>query len=312
MNTSNTSANFRERITSSRVWKRGVVKVGEWLASLLKRIIASKIWRRKIIVLGLAILVGFIIIAALAPEIVPFEPQKMDVFNRLASPSFTHFFGTDKVGRDIFSRVIMGSRYSVLIGLSVVLSSMLIGTLLGVLAGFTPFLDNVIMRTLDGMLAFPAILLAIAMMAALGPSVINVILALSIVYMPRIARIVRSSVLVAREYTYVEAARALGLPPYRIVLRHILPNITSPVIVQATFVFAYAVLNEAALSFLGVGVPPTIPTWGNILSEGMDIYQIAPWYMLAPGAFIILIVFAINMVGDGLRDIFDPLTFERK
>lgn len=300
------------KITSSRLWKRGIVKLGELLSASFRRVIASKIWRRKIIVAGLVILIAFLIIAVLSPQIVPYNPQKMDVYNRLAPPSSTHLFGTDKAGRDIFSRVIVGSRYSVAIGLSVVISSMLIGTMLGVLAGFIPVLDNIIMRTLDGMLAFPAILLAIALMAALGPSVMNVILALSLVYMPRIARIVRSSVLVASEFTYVEAARALGLPRYRIILRHILPNVMSPVIVQATFVFAYAVLNEAALSFLGVGVPPTIPTWGNILSEGMDIFQVAPWYMVAPGAFIILIVFAINMVGDGLRDIFDPLTFERK
>jgi len=288
----------------------------KWIKSLttqfIKRMVASKVFKRKAIVVGLLILAVFFIVAIFAYQIVPFNPQELDVFNRLAPPSSTHLFGTDKVGRDVFSRVLVGTRFTVMCGVSVVLITMLGGFLFGVLAGFFPFLDNLIMRIMDGMMAFPPILLAILITAVLGQSLPNIILALSIVYIPRIARIVRSSVLVVGQLSYVEAARALGLSSFRIILRHILPNVLSPVIVQGTFVFAYAVLTESALSFLGIGLPPTIPTWGNIMNEGRDVYQSAYWCMLAPGACIVLMVFAINMVGDGLRDACDPLTLIRR
>lgn len=260
---------------------------------------------------GSLIFLAFVCMAILAPQLSPYDPRKMDIPNRLSSPSRTHLLGTDKIGRDILSRAIFGTRHSMLIGIAVVIGGLGIGGILGMVAGFHRYADNVIMRILDGMMAFPSMLLAIAVMAALGSSVVNVIFALTIVYMPRIARVIRSSVLIARELTYVEAAKAVGTPTSLILYRHILPNIFSPAIVQATFVFAFAILNETALSFLGVGVPPMTPTWGNILNEAMDVYQIAYWYMVGPGVFVVLAVYAINMVGDGLRDTLDPVTARR-
>jgi peptide/nickel transport system permease protein len=180
------------------------------------------------------------------------------------------------------------------------------GAIFGLVAGYYPKLDGVLMRIMDGIMAFPSIVLAIALMASLGPSAFNVTVALGFVYMPRVARVVRSAVLVVRESLYVEAARALGAKDNRIIRLDILPNCLSPIIVQATFVFAYAVLGEAALSFLGVGVPPYISSWGNILSEGRQFMTQAPWITTFPGVAIMLTVLGLNVVGDGLRDAFDP------
>src|SRR5206468_1919038 len=212
---------------------------------------------------------------------------------------------TDDVGRDVWSRVVYGARLSLLVGAAVVLLAFAIGLVCGLAAGYWRRLDNPVMRVMDGLMAFPAIILAIALMASLGPSVLNVIVAIGVVYAPRVARIVRGSVLVIRETTYVEAARALGVSDLVIVARHVLPNCLSPVVVQASFVFAAAVLTEAALSFLGVGVPPYVPSWGNILSEGRLYIQQAPWLVLYPGAAIMLTILALNLVGDGLRDALD-------
>jgi peptide/nickel transport system permease protein len=206
----------------------------------------------------------------------------------------------------VWSRVVHGARLSILVGSCVVLVAFLGGMAFGLVGGYYRALDNVVMRVMDGLMAFPGIILAIALMASLGPSVLNVILALGIVYVPRVARIVRGSVLVVRETPYVEAARALGLPDWRIVLLHVLPNCLSPVIVQGTFIFAAAVLGEAALSFLGVGVPPQIPSWGNVLSEGRLYLQQAPWLTLCPGAAIMASILGLNLFGDGLRDLLDP------
>jgi len=192
------------------------------------------------------------------------------------------------------------------VGGAVVLLSFVAGVAFGLVGGFYRALDNVLMRVMDGLMAFPGIILAIALMASLGPSVTNVIVALGIVQVPRVARIVRGSVLVIRETTYVEAARALGVSDVVIVTRHVLPNCLSPVIVQGSFVFAAAVLTEAALSFLGVGVPPYVPSWGNILAEGRLYLQQAPWLVLYPGAAIMLTIFGLNLLGDGLRDLLDP------
>ena len=191
-------------------------------------------------------------------------------------------------------------------GAAVVALALVAGVLCGLLAGYYRRLDNAIMRVMDGLMAFPAIVLAIALMAVLGPSVLNVVVAIGVVYTPRVARIVRASVLVIRETAYVEAARALGASDGALLARHVLPNCLSPVVVQASFVFAAAVLTEAALSFLGVGVPPYVPSWGNILSEGRLYIQQAPWLVLYPGAAIMLTILALNLVGDGLRDALDP------
>jgi peptide/nickel transport system permease protein len=234
------------------------------------------------------------------------DPLRIDVARRLTAPGAAHWFGTDDVGRDVWSRVVYGARLSLLVGVAVVGLSFVIGLACGLTAGYYRRLDNVVMRVMDGLMAFPAIILAIALMASLGPSVLNVIVAIGIVYAPRVARIVRGSVLVIRETTYVEAARALGASDAAVIARHVLPNCLSPVIVQGSFVFAAAVLTEAALSFLGVGVPPYVPSWGNILAEGRLYLQQAPWLVLYPGGAIMLTIFGLNLLGDGLRDLLDP------
>ena len=262
--------------------------------------------RRRSAVLGAVLVVINVLIAFGATPIAGVDPQALDVKARLAPPTGQHWFGTDHVGRDAWSRVIYGARLSMIVGGSVVVLSFVGGVLFGVLGGYFRRLDNVLMRVMDGLMAFPGIILAIAMMASLGPSVLNVIVALGVVYVPRVARIVRGSVLVIRETPYVEAARALGIGDGRIIARHVLPNCMSPVIVQGTFIFAAAVLGEAALSFLGVGVPPQIPSWGNVLAEGRSYLQQAPWLTLFPGAAIMASILGLNLFGDGLRDLLDP------
>ena len=253
--------------------------------------------------LGLTLLVATV--GLLAPLLAS-DPQHMDVAARLSPPGSPHWFGTDDLGRDVFSRVVFGARLSLLVGAAVVIFALLVGTFCGLLAGFYRSLDNVIMRVMDGLMAFPAIVLAVALMAALGPSVLNVILAIGVVYAPRVARVVRGSVLVIRETAYVEAARALGAPDAAVLARHVLPNCLSPTIVQGSFIFAAAVLTEAALSFLGVGVPPYVPSWGNILADGRLYLQQAPWLVIYPGVAIMATIFGLNLCGDAVRDLLDP------
>ena len=261
--------------------------------------------RRRTTVVGAVLMVLMIGVGVLAPLIAG-DPAHMDVAGRLAAPGRAHWFGTDDVGRDVWSRVVYGARLSLLVGVAVVVLSFVVGVVCGVVAGYYRRLDNVVMRVMDGLMAFPAIVLAIALMAALGPSVVNVIVAIAVVYSPRVARVVRGSVLVIRETSYVEAARALGASDLTLITRHVLPNCLSPVIVQGSFVFAAAVLTEAALSFLGVGVPPYVPSWGVILAEGRLYIQQAPWLVLYPGVAIMLTIFGLNLFGDGLRDLLDP------
>jgi peptide/nickel transport system permease protein len=262
--------------------------------------------RRRIAMLGAILVVLNVLVAVFAPAIGRWEPQRLDVQARLAPPTASHWMGTDDVGRDVWSRVVHGTRLSMIVGGAVVALSFVGGIVFGLLGGYYRPLDNVLMRIMDGFMAFPGIILAIAMMASLGPSVVNVIVALGIVYVPRVARIVRGSVLVIRETPYVEAALALGVPDLTVLRRHVLPNCLSPVIVQGTFIFAAAVLGEAALSFLGVGVPPQIPSWGNVLAEGRLYLQQAPWLTLFPGAAIMGCILGLNLFGDGLRDLLDP------
>jgi peptide/nickel transport system permease protein len=261
--------------------------------------------RRKTTLVGAILMTVMLAIGVLAPLIAG-DPAHMDVSGRLTAPGRAHWFGTDDVGRDVWSRVVYGARLSLLVGGAVVVVSFMVGIVCGVVAGYYRRLDNVVMRVMDGLMAFPAIVLAIALMAALGPSVVNVIVAIAVVYSPRVARVVRGSVLVIRETTYVEAARALGVSDLVLLTRHVLPNCMSPVIVQGSFVFAAAVLTEAALSFLGVGVPPYVPSWGVILAEGRLYIQQAPWLVLYPGVAIMLTIFGLNLFGDGLRDLLDP------
>ncbi len=257
-------------------------------------------------VIGGAVMLFLVVLAVAAPLLTPVDPMWMDPLKRLRPPSRAHPFGTDGSGRDIFSMVIYGARISLIVGLSVMTVSSLAGVVIGLLSGFFRTLDNVIMRINDGMMAFPSILLAIAMMAMLGPRVSNIIIALGVVYTPRMARIIRSVTLTCRAITYVEAATALGVRDLVIAFRHILPNCVPPMIVQGTFVFAFSVLDESSLSFLGVGAPPYIPSWGNVISMGRLVMIEAPWISLFPGCAILVTVLALNLLGDGLRDCLDP------
>jgi peptide/nickel transport system permease protein len=262
--------------------------------------------RNQSVLLGGGVVTLILAVALAAPLIVRHDPLALDVTIHLRPPSPEYPMGTDYVGRDLFARVLYGGRLSMLVGAGVVVLAAVPGTILGLTAGMIPRLDPWIMRTMDALLALPAILLAIAMLAAVGPSVSNVIVALAVSSTPRMARLVRGSVLVARTLTFVEAARAVGAREAGIMTRHILPNIISPIIVQATYTFSTAVLAEAALSFLGVGAPPEVPSWGNILSEGRALLGQAPWMTLFPGAAIVLVVLGANLLGDGLRDVLDP------
>jgi peptide/nickel transport system permease protein len=266
----------------------------------------AKLFRRKLVLAGVVVLAALALLALFAPWVTPYDPMTLKILDRLQSPRAAHWFGTDELGRDVFSRVIFGARYSLLIGALVVLISMFCGVLLGLAAGFFRRLDGPIMRLVDAMMSFPDILLAIALVAVLGASMSNVILALAIVYTPRVARVVRASTLVVRELLFIEAARALGIATPRILLVHVLPNIASPILVQATFIFAYAVLAEAGLSFLGVGVPPALPTWGTMISSGQQFAHQALWLVVFPGVAIIVSALSLQMVGDGFRDLLDP------
>lgn len=261
---------------------------------------------RKMVLVSLIVLIVLVGAAVLAPWIAPFDPYKLSIMNRLKAPSSLHWFGTDDFGRDVFSRVIYGGRLSLTVGFMVVMLSSVLGIVLGLVAGFFRGADKVVSRLIDAMMAFPDILLAISLVAALGPSLSNVIIALGIVYAPRLARVVRASTLVIRELPFVEAARALGVPTRRIVTVHVLRNLMSPLLVQGTFTFAYAILAEAGLSFLGVGVSPDIPTWGTMINGGQQYMGTADWIMVFPGAAIVLAVMSLQLVGDGLRDVLDP------
>lgn len=234
------------------------------------------------------------------------DPLKISYRSRFLAPSAEFIFGTDHYGRSIFSRVVTGAHLSLLIGISVVAITAAFGVLIGAVAGYFPRLDGLVMRCMDALMAFPPIMLAIAIAAALGAGLLNLIVALGITYTPRTARIVRAAVLGVRNAEYIESARLSGASDRRIIVRHVLPNTMAPLIVDLTFVFAYAILAEAALSFLGVGPPPPVPTWGNIIAEGRDYLVEAPWISVFPGLLIGLSVLGLNLLGDGLRDVLDP------
>ncbi|MYC05709.1 MAG: ABC transporter permease [Chloroflexi bacterium] len=256
--------------------------------------------------LGLFILVLALLMAIFAPLISTDDPQALDPVNRLKGPSGEAFFGTDSVGRDVFSRTIYGSRLSLAIGASVTIATIFIGVVIGIVAGYYKMVDNIVMRFMDGLMAFPSFLLAIALVALLGASFQNVVIALSVVETPRVVRIVRGSVLSLRERQYVEGALAVGARPLRILATHIFPNLVAPLTVQATYVFALAILVEAGLSFLGAGVPPYIPSWGNMMGDAKLFMQLAVWTIFFPGLFLSLTVLGANLLGDGLRDTLDP------
>ena len=261
---------------------------------------------RKFLWLGFSIFSIMIVLAAFAPQIAPYNPDKPKPLNRLQQPSLRHPFGTDRYGRDVLSRVIFGARLSLFIGLSVALFVLFFGGISGLFAGYSSLADSIIMRVMDALMAMPSMMLALALVAAFKPGFTNVIVALGITYMPRLARVTRAAVLEIRERTYVEAARALGADTPRILLVHISYNVLSPVLVQLTITFAFSILIEASLSFLGVGVPPYVPSWGSIIAQGRDYLVTAPWLTTFPGIFIVATVLSVNLLGDGIRDVMDP------
>jgi len=265
-----------------------------------------RLGRNRNITVGAAMLAVIVLAALLAGAMSTHDPRRLNPAERLKAPSARNLLGTDEFGRDVYSLVLHGAQISLLVGASTMLLTSLGGIAIGLVAGYYRRVDPVLMRVMDGLMAFPAILLAIALMAARGPGVGNVIFALSVVYTPRTAMLIRSTVLSLRELDYVQAARALGRRDLIIAFRHILPNCVGPLLVQASFIFAYAILAEAILGFLGVGVPPYVPSWGNVIASGKNVIREAFWVSLFPGLALTLSGLALNLLGDGLRDVLDP------
>lgn len=277
------------------------------LTGKIRRILS----RHPNLLVGQILIILVILAAVAAPVIMTHSPTEQVPTDRLLPPAGEHLLGTDGQGRDVFSRMIKGSQLSLLVGIAVSLFTCVVGGLIGLVAGFMPRLDSVIMRVMDALMAFPSIVLAIGIMAVRGADVTNVIFALTVVNTPRMARVVRSVVQGTSQTQFVEAAQSIGSSTPRILFRHITPNCLSPVIVQTSFVFAEAVLGEATLSFLGAGAPPDIPSWGGMLSESRVFLSQAPWTMLVPGAALTVTVFALNLIGDGIRDVLDPKLRQR-
>jgi peptide/nickel transport system permease protein len=263
--------------------------------------------RNRVAPIGLVIIAGSVLVAVLAPQIIPHDIRRMNTQDVLAPPGGAYLFGTDEFGRDVFSRVIMGSRISLVVAFLSVLTALALGTTVGLAAGYYGgWWDGVSMRAMDIIFAFPAILLAIAIMAVLGTSLFNLVIAIGIVYTPQFARVARAATLTVRSLEFVDAARALGLGNVRIVGRHIIPNVLPPLIVQVSLSLSLAILSESALSFLGLGTQPPTPSWGNMLSQGRQFLELAPWNAVFPGLAIMTVVLGFNLLGDGLRDLLDP------
>ena len=279
-----------------------------WLRAVLRLIVPTlgRLARNRSFTIGAGLVLLVLLVACFANVLAPYDPVRSNFRLRLMPPSAAHWFGTDHFGRDLLSRVIYGGRVSMEIGLLVVLATGVLGTAIGAIAGYFSALDNLLMRLMDALMAFPTILVAIVVSAVLGASVTNVVIALAIATTPHTARIVRSSVLVAREMQYVEAARALGASDLRLLFGHVLINSLAPLIVRLTYVFAIAILAEAVLSYIGVGPPPPTPTFGNIIAGERDFITTAPWAMIFPGLAIVVAVLGLNLLGDGLRDALDP------
>ncbi len=263
------------------------------------------------IVIGGALMGILVALALLAPWISPYDPLKLNVSQRLRPPSEIYWFGTDAYGRDVLSRTLWGGRISLVIAVAVAVLSTVVGTLVGLLAGYFRTMDTIVMRVMDGLMAIPGILLAVAMLSLSKASIATVVVAITIPEIPRVVRLVRAVVLSLREQTFVSGAVASGSRVPRILFRHILPNAMTPIIVQATYIAASAVLIEAYLGFLGVGTPPEIPSWGNIIAEGRNFIMLAIWAVLFPGLFLGTMVLSINILGDGVRDMLDPRIAKR-
>ncbi|SBV91736.1 dipeptide transporter; membrane component of ABC superfamily [uncultured Eubacteriales bacterium] len=263
------------------------------------------------LMIGLGGMAVLVLAAVLIPALSGVDPNAMAVSSRLQAPSAANLFGTDEYGRDLFIRTLYGARVSLGVGGAVAVFSALVGTVVGIYASYFKVLDHILMRICDGLIAIPGVLLAIALMAALGPSMWNVVLALTIVYTPGVARVVRAGALVTKQQPYVEAERVQGAGNGRILWKLILPSVFSHLMVQSSFVFAQAIISEASLSFLGVGIPAPAASWGNILQASKPVVSKAPWMVIFPGAAVILCVLCLNLLGDGLRDYFDPRTAKR-
>ena len=297
--------NSRTVAPSHRRWSLASISPASryyWLRQLLEN---------PAVLVSLAFIAIISLLGALAPVIATTEPDFVNPVVRLQGPSADYWFGTDDLGRDVFSRAIHGARISLLVGVTVMIGATVLGSVIGLVAGYYERIDTVLMRVMDGLEAFPSILLAIAIMATFGSATRNVIFALSVVFAPNIARLVRSTTLMNREQPYVESARAIGLGDFAILGRYIFMNSLSPLIVQATFVIAFGILAEASLSFLGAGVPPDTPTWGSMVSSGQPRLQQAWWISVFPGTFLFVTVLAFNLIGDGLRDALDPRSRKR-
>lgn len=265
------------------------------------------ILRNRLAAVGSVIMLVLVLAALFAPWVAPYDPEEQFSMDARLPPSTEYFFGTDTIGRDNFSRVVYGTRVSLMVGVASMLLSASLGVSAGLAAGYYGgWLDTILMRTMDALLAFPALLLAIFIVAVLGPSLLNAIIAVGIVYTPTFARLTRASALAIRESEYLEAARSIGLPDWKIMLSVILRNSLSPIIVQFSLGIGYAILVEAGLSFLGLGVQPPTPAWGSMLGFGRNYMSMAPWLTTFPGLAIFVTVLGINFVGDGLREALDP------
>jgi peptide/nickel transport system permease protein len=283
-------------------------------AAIATPVSVSPTWRRfkdafrrhPTAIAGGVVLVAMVLMAIFAPWLGTVDPQALAPVDRLQRPSAEHWFGTDMLGRDVYSRVVFGARISLLVGLAVAVLGTLVGLVIGLVTGYLRWVDAVMMRIMDGLMSIPSVLLAIALMALTKASVGNVIMAITLAEVPRVVRLVRSLVLSLREQPYVEAAVAAGTRLPLILWRHILPNTVAPLLVQATYVCASAMITEAILSFIGAGTPPNIPSWGNIMAEARSLFQIAGYLILFPGIFLSLTVLAVNLLGDGMRDALDP------
>lgn len=291
-----------------RLTRKSISSVSEAIFREQRQLRKERLLASPGLIIGAA---GFILILALA-ILVPFfsnvDPNSMVVVDRLKPPSSEHILGTDEFGRDLFIRLMYGARVSLWVGGCVAVFSSVLGVIIGIYASYFKVLDHILMRICDGLIAIPGILLAIALIAALGTSSWNVVVALTIVYTPSVARTVRASAMVVREQAYVEAAKVQGFGSFRILWKLILPGVISPLTVQASFIFAQAIISEASLSFLGAGVPAPAASWGNMLQASKLVFSKAPWTMICPGLAVILCVLSLNLLGDGLRDFMDPRT----
>jgi len=257
------------------------------------------------VVVAGSLLVAYALIGLLAPAFVG-DIRALNLPERLMAPDAAHWFGTDQLGRDVFDRTLYGTRNSLIVGFAVAIATTLIGVTLGIVTCFSTWTDRIAMRLMDGLMAIPGVLLAIAMVAIFGSSLQNVIIAITVPEIPRMVRLVRSVTLTVREQPFIAAAVSIGTPLWRILLRHVLPNVIGAVMVQATYTCASAIISEAVLSFLGAGTPPEIPSWGNMMAEGRQLFQVAPWIIAFPGIFLAVLVLAVNLTGDGLRQAVDP------